>query len=157
MAHIIDLNGSPLCGGLFYVEGEDNSQFVELDQYFQDEDFSRVVYDYFVQDWGDDETFGGWLEDNKSVSWFSLRRIEGGEKYYPVCGDDEGIVYYEEVESFDFQYNEYRVTIHEDDENFYLDFNQGLDEGIYPKEDWTLEDALKDQANIYNEHPEDEE
>lgn len=33
-----------------------------------------------------------------------------------------------------------------------VDFNTGLGEGIYPKADWTLEKAIKDQENIYKEN-----
>lgn len=42
----------------------------------------------------------------------------------------------------------YEVAVREDEQNFYIDFNTGLGEGIYPKTDWTLEKAIKDQANI---------
>lgn len=42
----------------------------------------------------------------------------------------------------------YEVSIREDDDNFYINFNTGLGEGIYPKADWALERAIEDQANI---------
>lgn len=51
----------------------------------------------------------------------------------------------------DINYNGTDITVREDDENFYVDFNTGLGEGIYPKADWTLEKAIKDQENIYKE------
>lgn len=44
------------------------------------------------------------------------------------------------------------ITVREDGENFYVNFNTGLGEGIYPKADWTLEKAIKDQENIYKEN-----
>ena len=44
------------------------------------------------------------------------------------------------------------VTVREDSDNFYVDFNTGLGEGIYPKADWTLEKSIKDQENIYKEN-----
>ena len=44
------------------------------------------------------------------------------------------------------------ITVREDGENFYVDFNPGLGEGIYPKEDWTLDKAIDDQENIYTEN-----
>lgn len=51
----------------------------------------------------------------------------------------------------EIEYAGYSVIVKEDAENFYIDFRTGLGEGIYPKSDWTLEAALNDQANIYNE------
>lgn len=42
----------------------------------------------------------------------------------------------------------YEVAVREDNDNFYINFNTGLGEGIYPKADWTLERAIEDQANI---------
>nr|DAQ22548.1 MAG TPA: hypothetical protein [Bacteriophage sp.] len=51
----------------------------------------------------------------------------------------------------EIEYAGYSVIVKEDAENFYIDFRTGLGEGIYPKSDWTLETALNDQANIYNE------
>lgn len=44
------------------------------------------------------------------------------------------------------------ITVREDSENIYVDFNTGLGEGIYPKADWTLKKAIKDQENIYKEN-----
>lgn len=46
----------------------------------------------------------------------------------------------------------YNVSIREDEENYYIDFNTGLGEGIYPKADWTLEKAIEDQDHIYDEN-----
>lgn len=45
----------------------------------------------------------------------------------------------------------YEVSIREDEDNWYVDFNTGLGEGIYPKADWTLEAAIKDQDHIFDE------
>ncbi len=52
----------------------------------------------------------------------------------------------------DINYNGTDITVREDDENFYVNFNTGLGEGIYPKADWTLDKAIKDQENIYKEN-----
>ena len=52
----------------------------------------------------------------------------------------------------DFNYNGTDITVREDSENFFVDFNTGLGEGIYPKADWTLEKAIRDQENIYKEN-----
>ena len=52
----------------------------------------------------------------------------------------------------DISYNGIDITVREDKDNYYVDFNTGLGEGIYPKTDWTLEKAIKDQENIYKEN-----
>ena len=52
-------------------------------------------------------------------------------------------------EGQDINYNDTYITVREDGENFYVDFNTGLGEGIYPKADWTLDKAIQDQENIY--------
>ena len=49
------------------------------------------------------------------------------------------------------EYEGYNVTVSEDSDFYYIDFNTGLGEATYPKEDWTLEKALYDQAHIYDE------
>lgn len=56
------------------------------------------------------------------------------------------------MEEKHINYDGYDATIKEDNENYYIDFNTGLGEGIYPKEDWTLKNALHDQAHIYDEN-----
>ena len=52
----------------------------------------------------------------------------------------------------DINHNGTDITVREDSDNFYVDFNTGLGEGIYPKEDWTLEKAIEDQENVYKEN-----
>lgn len=52
----------------------------------------------------------------------------------------------------DIEYNGREITIREDGKNWYVNFNTGLGEGIYPKVDWTLEKAIVEQANIYKEN-----
>ena len=44
----------------------------------------------------------------------------------------------------------YNVSIHEDEKYWYIDFNTGLGEGMYPKEDFTLEQAIDDQDHIFD-------
>ena len=55
-------------------------------------------------------------------------------------------------EGQDISHNGTDITVREDGENFYIDFNTGLGGGNYPKTDWTLEKAIKDQENIYKEN-----
>ena len=55
----------------------------------------------------------------------------------------------------EISYEGYQVLVREDNENWYVDFQTGLGEGIYPKDSFSLEQALKDQMNIYNENPDD--
>lgn len=52
----------------------------------------------------------------------------------------------------DINHNGTDITVREDSDNFYVDFKTGLGEGIYPKEDWTLDKAIDDQENIYTEN-----
>lgn len=52
----------------------------------------------------------------------------------------------------DINHNGKDITVREDGENYYVDFNTGLGEGIYPKTDWTMYRAIKDQENIYKEN-----
>ena len=44
----------------------------------------------------------------------------------------------------------YNVSIHEDEKYWYIDFNTGLGEGMYPKEDFSLEQAIDDQDHIFD-------
>jgi hypothetical protein len=53
----------------------------------------------------------------------------------------------------EISYAGYQVLVREDEENWYVDFQTGLGEGIYSKDSFSLEQALKDQMNIYNENP----
>lgn len=46
----------------------------------------------------------------------------------------------------------YSVKVREDEKNWYVGFQTGLGEGIYPKEDFTLEKAIEDQDHIYDEN-----
>lgn len=48
------------------------------------------------------------------------------------------------------EYKNCKVNVREDADNFYIDFRTGLGEGIYPKSDWLLGEALEDQFNGYN-------
>ena len=52
----------------------------------------------------------------------------------------------------DIEYNGRTITVREDREDFYVNFNTGLGDGVYPKSDWTLKKAIEDQANIYKEN-----
>lgn len=49
------------------------------------------------------------------------------------------------------EYKGYKVTIAEDNQYYYINFNTGLGDGAYDKSEWTLDAALIDQANVYNE------
>lgn len=48
-------------------------------------------------------------------------------------------------------YRGYEVNVREDEQYYYIDFQTGLGEGIYPKADFTLEKALDDQYHIFDE------
>lgn len=49
------------------------------------------------------------------------------------------------------EYNGFKVTIAEDSQFYYINFNTGLGDGIYDKTEWTLDAALEDQENLYKE------
>jgi hypothetical protein len=55
-------------------------------------------------------------------------------------------------EGIDVERNGTDITVREDRDNYYVNFNTGLGDGIYPKADWTLEKAIDDQENIYKEN-----
>lgn len=58
---------------------------------------------------------------------------------YDVCYDHKQDTY--------FNSSMYHVaTIKEDEKTWYIDNNCGLGYGEYPKADWTLADAIKDQC-----------
>ena len=54
----------------------------------------------------------------------------------------------EYVKSYSIDYENYHVNITEDSEYYHIDFRTGLGEAHYLKSDWTLEEALKDQAEM---------
>lgn len=76
----------------------------------------------------------------------------------PACEDlneDEATAvafftgYFKEyVKSYSMDYENYHVNITEDSEYYHIDFRKGLGESHYIKSDWTLEKALKDQAEM---------
>lgn len=50
------------------------------------------------------------------------------------------------------EYNGFKVTIAEDNQFYYINFNTGLGDGIYDKTEWKLDAALENQANLYKEN-----
>lgn len=54
----------------------------------------------------------------------------------------------ENMKAHDVDYANYNVKVIEDSKYFHIDFRTGMGEVHYPKADWTLEDALKDQAEL---------
>lgn len=57
----------------------------------------------------------------------------------------------DEVTEFDKEYEmnwyDVNVTVKEDKENYYIDINTGGGVGVYAKEDWSLDEAIYDQAH----------
>ena len=47
----------------------------------------------------------------------------------------------------------YNVVVVEDDKYIYVDFLTGFGAVAYPKDSWTIDEALRDQAHIYEENP----
>lgn len=54
----------------------------------------------------------------------------------------------ENMKAYEQQYEGYNVSIIEDDLYYHINFHTGLGEAHYPKSDWSLEDALKEQSEI---------
>ena len=46
----------------------------------------------------------------------------------------------------------YNVVVVEDNEYLYVDFLTGLGAAAYPKNAWTIDEALRDQAHVYEEN-----
>ncbi len=53
-----------------------------------------------------------------------------------------------ELKTYEVAYENYNVQVIEDSEYYHIDFRTGMGEAHYPKADWTLEEALKDQAEM---------
>lgn len=97
------------------------------------------------------------LEQNVGGSW---RLMRDDVLIYddPACEDlneDEATAaaffteYFNEyVKSYSMDYENYHVNITEDSEYYHIDFRTGSGEAHYPKSDWTLKEALKDQAEM---------
>lgn len=109
----------------------------------------------------DEETFRNEFVNEMPSQWDAELNCSNGDYYITVDDIAEepmkrllkaNNIRYMEFNVTDREYNGYNVTIAESSQYYYIDFNTGLGDGIYPKEDWTLEEALKDQANIYKEN-----
>ncbi len=95
------------------------------------------------------------------------------EEHDWICTDDSDIEYHDgeyaidgstmlaydsgrwqlfDNEGTNMEYDDFDITVKEDDEYYYIDFNEGLGKAAYYKGDWTLEKAIEDQANIYKEN-----
>ena len=92
----------------------------------------------------------GWIyTDDSSLSYDDEDFVTDGEHILSLTSNGFEVF---PNEGQDINYNDTYITVREDGENFYVDFNTGLGEGIYPKADWTLEKAIKDQENIHKEN-----
>jgi predicted DNA-binding protein len=96
-------------------------------------------------------------EDKKTVSAYLKpelhRRLRDAAK---AEGKSSSALITEAIEKYlnykimgEISYAGYQVLVREDKENWYVDFQTGLGEGIYPKDSFSLKQALKDQMNIY--------
>lgn len=93
--------------------------------------------------------------------WIFTDDSELNSYYHPCVYAVDGkqqLAYYdktgwtvEDYEEVEIDKGNILVTVREDAGNYYIDLNTGLGEGIYPKVDWSLRDALEDQINIYKE------
>lgn len=90
----------------------------------------------------------GWIytADSESISYDDEDYVTDGEHILSFVSTGWQIF---ENNGQGINQNGINITVREDGENFYVNFNTGLGEVIYPKTDWTLEKAIKDQENIY--------
>ena len=92
----------------------------------------------------------GWIyTDDSSIGYDDEDFVADGEHILSLTSNGFEVF---PNEGQDINYNDTYITVREDCDNFYVDFNTGLGEGIYPKADWTLEKAIKDQENIHKEN-----
>ena len=54
----------------------------------------------------------------------------------------------ESVKSYEVEFGKYHVRVTEDEEYYHIDFRAGLGEAHYAKSEFTLDEALADQADI---------
>ena len=89
----------------------------------------------------------GWIytQDSESIIYDDEDFVTDGEHILSLVSSGWQIF---NNEGQDVHQDGYIITVREDSKNFYVNFNTGLGEGIYPKEDWTLTNAIKDQANL---------
>lgn len=92
-----------------------------------------------------------------------LKSMDGTEQRYVMDKSEKSFTYSDDFREVMFRIAKgyihykshdgrtYDVVIKEDDENWYVDFQTGLGEGVYPKADFTLEKALENQDHIYDE------
>ena len=57
----------------------------------------------------------------------------------------------EDLKTEEITYKGYDVKTSEDNDYWYVDFRTGAGEALYPKTDWTLEEALEDQYRLDQE------
>lgn len=112
-----------------------------MDIFFEDGNFAELLRD----------SFQNYDYEGKSPESEARETLS---EMYDISGDDADKVIDEMytfewiVEDYDINYKGLGVHVIDGDNNYYLNFHTGIGEGIYPKEDWTLEAALEDQFNI---------
>lgn len=89
----------------------------------------------------------GWIytADSEGISYDDEDYVTDGEHILSFVSTGWQIF---ENNGQGINHNGINIVVREDGENFYVNFNTGLGEVIYPKTDWTLEKAIKDQENI---------
>lgn len=97
----------------------------------------------------EDSTYWLYTGDSDDIEYDDEDYVTDGDKILSCIGGKWEIF---DNNGQDIEYNGRTITVREDGENLYVDFNTGLGDGVYPKSDWTLEKAIEDQANIYKEN-----
>lgn len=92
----------------------------------------------------------GWVyTDDSEINYDDTDFCTDGELLLSLTSEDWTAF---ENNGQDIEHNGHNVTVREDAENYYVNFNTGLGDGIYPKTDWTLDKAINDQEKICKEN-----
>ena len=114
--------------------------------------FSQVVSDYLDDNWGNgydmEDTVARWINDEDKEHWYDIKKTEDGDYYY-LAGDQNGIVYCEQVETIKVIFEDYELRFNEDSDYYYIQLQDK--DGEYRKEDWTLENAILDMKRVLEE------
>lgn len=116
---------------------------------------------YYLINIVDEDTFCNDVVNNMPSTWNADLVSDNGDIYMTVDEQYEDVfelvlrsynVRFSILNVQEREYRGYNVTISEDSQYYYINFNTGLGEGSYDKSDFTLESALEDQANLYKEN-----
>lgn len=80
--------------------------------------------------------------EDYAPSHYRVHRFDGENGYYVLVA-----TYMDDVTA-----SIPNAVVTEDSEYYFIDLKYGVGVGFYPKSDWTLEDAIEDQKNVFSEN-----